>query len=206
MKNVAFRLLDALGFSLSFAFLGATLGLGCYFLHPAQYRSSARVLVNDRGMADSVRAAALSPGAASAAIVAADLFHSSRKPADMAALIQRLRLQCRVAPVGSRGMMAVDLAVTYGDAQMARKAVDTILRVILPVQPGQLHPSPGFATWPPTAGAATRTSGFEPGAAILFGLIAGLLVHSVLTQFQYSAKAEAGGPAEHKIRLKLLFR
>jgi hypothetical protein len=207
MKETLFRLLDALGFALSFAFLGATLGIGCYFLHPAQYRSTVRIFVDDRATADTVRAAALSPAAASAAIIAADLFHSERKTHDLAAVVNQLRRECFIGPASPRGLVTVELAVTYRDAALARKAAEAIVSLVTPAPPRYILRRPwGFPPPPPSAAASVRASGFEPGASLTLGLILGLLVHSVLMHFQYAAQRARNSPAGAQIKLRFLYR
>jgi hypothetical protein len=172
----------ALMLSLTCGIFGAVLGFGCYYLYPAQYTATGRIVAGGEDTASLLRAAE-SPAALSAAIVTGDLFHGEQTPFNLPLLVDRLRPNTHVQPTRSGHSSAIDLSLTYPDAYRAKRALDSEIRFIIADQATRGTAFPESHA----AGAPVRSQGFDQGAWVLAGLIAGLLLSSVTAQMHNTA-------------------
>ena len=164
MKNSLFRLAAAIAVTLWTGVIGALAGLGCFYLYPAQYRSTARVVVGAE-RAPALVAAAKSPVTLSTAILVADLFHSERDEVSLDDLVKRLPFTVVATSANAGAATRVDLALTYADPYRVQRALDSVVRHMVSEDP-PYSPGGAFALDPRNATSAVRTSGFEPGASL----------------------------------------
>ncbi len=184
MKRALLRLASALAVTLWTGLIGALAGLGCFYLYPAQYRSTARVVVGAERAA-AVVAAARSPVTLSTAILVADLFHSERDQVSLDDLVKRLPFTVVATPANAGAATRVDLTLTYADPHRVQRALDSVVRHMVSEDPPAYRPGGAFALDPRNATAAVRTSGMESGVSLWIGFLAGILLYSVYVQFRY---------------------
>jgi hypothetical protein len=184
------RVGGAVAITLWFGVAGALAGLGCFYLFPAQYRSTGRVVVSDGDGAPGepvARASALaqtarSPATLSTAILVADLYHSDRHRVPFTDLAGKLSFTADVRPV-SRGAV-VDVAMTYADREKVQRALDSVIRHMVSEDAPRFAKLGAFAMNSRNASAGVRTGGLEPGISLPAGFIAGLLVHGIYAQLR----------------------
>ena len=184
MKRALLRLAAAITVTLWTGLVGALAGLGCFYLNPAQYRSTARVVVGS-ARAPAVVAAARSPVTLSTAILVADLFHSERDEVSLDDLVKRLPFTVVATPANAGSATRIDLSLTYPDPYRVQRALDSVVRHMVSEDPAPYSPGGAFGLDARSATAAVRTSGFEPGAMVGIGFVAGILLYSVYVQFRY---------------------
>jgi hypothetical protein len=196
MKRALLRLAAAIAVTLWTGLVGALAGLGCFYLHPAQYRSTARVVVGSES-APAVVAAARNPVTLSTAILVADLFHSERDDVPLSDLAKRLPFTVIATPANAGAVTSVDLALTYADPYGVQRALDSVVRHMVSEDPAPHSPGGAFVLDARSATSAVRTSGFEPGISLGIGFVAGILLYSLYVQLRYRpavvASANGGG-------------
>jgi hypothetical protein len=189
------RVAAALAIALWSGLVGALAGLGCHYVNPARYRSTGRVVVsaddgNPRDPVDravSLAATAKNPTTLSTAILVADLYHGQRDRSPLADLADKLPFTANITQVNSGRAAMVDVAMTYTDRDKVQRALDSVIRHMMSAEgPGRARLG-AFVLDSRHASAGVRTGGFEPGASVLAGFIAGLLLHSVYAQLRLAA-------------------
>jgi hypothetical protein len=134
MKRTILRITGAFTITLWAGLVGALAGLGAFSLHPAQYRSTAIVVVGADKAAD-VLAAAQSPEMLSGAILTADLFHSERDAVPLDALVKRLPFTVTSIPANAGAATHFELSMTYVDPHSVRRALDSVVRHMMSEAP-----------------------------------------------------------------------
>ena len=200
MKRTLWKIASAVVVTVWSGLVGALIGLGCFFLYPAQYRSTARVVVGaDR--APAVLAVASSPSTLASAVLVAELFNSERDTVALDALVKRLPFTVSATSAGAATRL--DLSMTYADRYRVQRALDSVVRHMISEVPKPWSPGGAFAPDSRNATAAVRSRGVEPAAALLAGFVAGILLYSVYVQVRYrpTPAASAKGAGEYTDRI-----
>jgi hypothetical protein len=184
--------------------VGALVGLAMFYLHPAQYSSTARVVVGADQAANLV-ATAKNTTTLSTAIVVADLFHRERSAVPLDDLARRLPLTVTNTPANSGKAALLEVSLTYGDQYRVQRALDSVVRHMVAENPPPYVPGGAYALNSRNASAGVRTAGFEPGPAMLVGFIAGIMLYAVYVHARYRPPVPApanhpGGPSDRGSR------
>lgn len=184
MKSPLVRIVVAFAVVLWSGVVGALAGLATFYLHPAQYQSTARVVVG-ADQADTLVATARHPATLSTAIVVADLFHGERDQTPLDDLVKRLPLTITNTPANSGKAALLDVSLTYADAYRVQRALDSVVRHMVAENPPPYIPEGAYALNSRNASAAVRTGGFEPGPCLLVGFVAGIMLYAVYVHARY---------------------
>lgn len=188
------RVAVALAVALWFGVTGALAGLGCFYLFPAQYRSTGSVVVGEGAAPERLaRASALADAAKGAAtlskaILVGDLYHGDRDTVPLPVLAARLPFTANVRPA-VRGAV-VDVSMIYTDRERVQRALDSVIRQMVSEDAPRYAHIGSFAMNTSNASAGVRVGGVEPGVGLLAGFIAGLLIHSVYARLRMATPAD----------------
>lgn len=188
------RVAAALAVVLWFGVTGALVGLGAYYLFPAQYRSTGTVVVGEGEVSERLARASVLADAArstatlSKAILVGDLYHGDRDSVALPDLAGKLPFTADVRPV-VRGAI-VDVSMTYTDRERVQRALDSVIRQMVSEDAPRSVRVGSFAMNTSNASAGVRVRGLEPGAALLGGFILGLLFHSVYAQMRMPKRTD----------------
>ncbi len=202
MKHSAIRVVVAFAVTLWSGVVGALAGLGAFYLHPAQYQSTARVVVG-ADQAATLVATAKHPATLSTAIVVADLFHGERDQTPLDDLVKRLPLTVTNTPANAGRAALLDVSLTYDDQYRVQRALDSVVRHMVAENPPPYIPGGAYALNSRNASAGVRTEGFEPGPCLLVGFVTGIMLYAVYVHARYrpAVVASANGGGENTDRI-----
>jgi hypothetical protein len=194
VKQTLLRIGTALYFSLGLGVMGALAGLGVSFLYPAQYTSSAHIVVPTGEFAGDYPAsaayvqylvnAALDPQTLSIVIVSCDLYGAGGRHRPLPAVVAKLRSALEIHSHTNLQNASIDLTLTYPDRLKVREALDKVIWLIKDAE--RQHQRVAGTRWTfasvldlHPAGVPVRARGLEQSTLVIAGFAAGLLLASV---------------------------
>jgi hypothetical protein len=199
MSKKLLRLGGALMVSLAFGVGGALVGLGWGFLFPAQYTSTAHVVVQTGRFAGDQKAAlayinrmiegAQDPQALSIVIASKDLYHYDRHFAPLTPLVAQFKRALHIqAHTGMWNTAAIELSLTYPDRLKVQAALDNVIWFLSEAEMQQNRLATRTGILPLVsleshrAGVPERTASLDPEVLVLIGFIGGLFFCATASQ------------------------